>query len=349
MIPGRHSYVLEECRKSACWRIIDTLLLLMSLLPAALGQANYSSPYTIATLAGGQSGYSNGPGSAAAFTSPQGVAVDSAGNVYVADAGNRAIRQVTPAGVVTKLVKGGKLVSTYGVAVDKAVNIYVADYGGGAVRKVTPVGTNWEVSTLATGFGSLYGVAVDGATNLYVSDASTSLVWKLALVGTNWLATKIAGPAGFDHPCGVAVDGATNLYVAGGSNHAIQRVMPVGTNWVMSILAGLAGVAGTNDGTGTNAQFDFPSGVAIDAATNLYITDQSNSTIRLVAPVGTNWVVTTLAGLAGTIGTNDGTGGNAQFNAPAGIALDKAGNLYVADSQNNTIRRGFQPVALPLF
>ncbi len=320
----------------------------MTLPLAASGQANYATPYTIATLAGGRSGYANGSGNAAEFSSPQGVAVDGAGNVYVADSGNKAIRQVTPTGAVTKLVRGGMLVSPYGVAVDGATNIYVADYGGGAILKVTPVGTNWEVSTLAKGFGAPYGVAVDGATNLYVSDAGASLIRKVALVGANWVVTTITGPAGFDSPCGVAVDSATNVYVAGGSNDTILRVAPVGTNWMVTTLAGQAGVAGAHDGTGANAQFDFPAGVAVDAATNLYIADQSNSTIRKLAPVGTNWVVTTLAGSAGTAGANDGTGGAAQFDFPAGVAIDAAGDLYVADSQNDTIRRGFPALGSPV-
>ncbi|HUD48050.1 MAG TPA: hypothetical protein VMR33_14555 [Candidatus Baltobacteraceae bacterium] len=306
-----------------------------------LGQANYTTPYTIATLAGGQSGYANGTGSNAQFSLPQGVAVDGAGNVYVTDAGNKAIREVTPTGVVTKLVRGGMLVSPYGVAVDSATNIYVADHGGGAFRKVALVGTNWEVSTLVNGLNAPYGVAVDGATNLYVADEGDSLILKLTPVGTVWEVTTIAGPTGFNGPCGVAVDRATNVYVAGGSSDTILELSLIGTNWIVTTLAGLAGSPGTNDGTGTNAQFDFPSGVTVDSETNLYVADQLNSTIRKLTPVGTNWVVTTLAGLPGSVGANDGTGCAAQFDAPGAVAMDVAGDLYVADTQNDTIRRGF--------
>jgi hypothetical protein len=318
-----------------------SFLLLMTLPLAALGQANYATPYTIATLAGGQAGYANGTGNAAQFSSPQGVAVDSAGNIYVADSGNKAIREMTPTGVVTKLVRGGMLMSPYGLAVDSATNIYVTDYAGGAIRKVTLVGTNWQLSTLAGGFSAPYGVAADNATNLYVADQGTSLIRKVTPVGTNWVVTTIAGPAGFNRPCGVAVDSATNVYVAGGDNDTIQKLTPVGTNWVVTTLAGVAGSSGTNDGTGTNAQFDFPTGVTVDTATNLYVADQLNSTIRKVTPAGTNWVVTTLAGMAGSVGTNDGTGSAAEFDSPGAVAMDQAGDLYVADVQNNTIRRGF--------
>jgi len=315
---------------------------------AALGQANYATPYTIATLAGGQSGYANGTGSAAQFSSPQGVAVDSAGNVYVADAGNKAIRRVTPTGLVAKLVRGGMLNSPYGVAVGSPTTIYVADFGGGAILQVTLVGTNWQVSTLARGFSAPSSLAVDNATNLYVADQGASLIRKLTRVGTNWVVSTIAGPAGFNGPCGVAVDGATNVYVAGGSNNTIQELTPIGTNWVVTTLAGLAGSPGTNDGMGTNAQFGFPASVTMDAATNLYVADQVNSTIRKITPVGTNWVVTTLAGLAGSPGTNDGTGSAAQLDFPAALAMDNAGDLYVADLQSDTIRRGFLANGAPV-
>jgi NHL repeat len=329
-------------------RSFVSYLLLMTSPLLSLGQANYATPYTFATLAGGQGGYADGTGNAAQFSSPQGVAVDSAGNLYVADSGNQAIRKVTPAGVVTKLFRGGVLISPYGLAVDGATNIYVADHGGGVVRKLTLVGTNWQVSTVAGGFSAPYGVAVDGATNLYVADEGTSLIRKLTPVGTNWVVTTIAGPGGFNHPCGVAVDGATNVYVAGGNDHTIQKVTPVGTNWVVTTLAGLAGNSGTNDGIGTNAQFDHPAGVMVDTASNLYVADEFNSTIRQVTPVGTNWLVTTLAGLAGSAGTDDGTGDAARFDNPAAVAMDTAGDLYVADLQSNRIRRGFPANGTPV-
>jgi hypothetical protein len=335
--------------QQSVWRLFFRCLLLAMTLPlAASGQSNYATPDTFATLAGGQSGDANGTGSGAEFFFPHGEVVDGAGNIYVADSGNKAIRKVTPTGAVTTLVTGGVLVSPYGLALDNAKNFYVADYGAGAILKVTQVGTEWKSSILASGFGAPYGVAVDGATNLYVADSGASLIQKLAQVGTNWVVTTIAGPAGFDHPCGVAVDRATNIYVAGGSNNIIYRISPVGTNWIVTTLAGMAGVAGTNDGMGAKAQFDFPTGVAVDAATNLYIADQSNSTIRKVTPLGTNWVVTTLAGSADTSGTNDGTGSAAQFYFPGGVAIDAAGDLYVADSQNNRIRRGFPALGAPV-
>ena len=142
--------------------------------------------------------------------------------------------------------------------------------------------------------------------------------------------------AQFAFPSSVAVGSNGNIYVADTVNCTIREVTPAG---VVTTLAGLAGCTGTNDGTGSAARFYHPNGVAVDGAGNLYVADTGNHTIREVTPVGTNWAVTTLAGLAGSAGTNDGTGSAARFNEPAGVAVDSAGNVYVADTANDTIRK----------
>jgi sugar lactone lactonase YvrE len=129
----------------------------------------------------------------------------------------------------------------------------------------------------------------------------------------------------------VTVDGAGNVYVADRNNQTIRKVTAAG---VVSTLAGTAGMFGSADGTGAAALFNEPTGVAVDSAGNVYVADTDNCTIRKVTPVG---VVTTLAG--GTIGSADGTGAAALFNEPTGVAVDSAGNVYVVDTGNSTIRK----------
>jgi hypothetical protein len=145
------------------------------------------------------------------------------------------------------------------------------------------------------------------------------------------------------------VDSAGNVYLGDTWNHTIRKLTPVGTNWVVTTLAGLPGVRGYADGTNRAARFWDACGVAVDTNGNLYVAEYGNSTIRKVTPVETNWVVTTLAGVGGTDasgnplhpGSADGTGAAAMFNRPVGMAMDSVGNLYVADGNNNTIRKGF--------
>ena len=367
------------------------VLLWLAVLPlAALGQANYATPYTFTTIAGkaGYAGSADGTNSAARFQWPYGVALDSNGNLYVVDNGNQTIRKLTPVGtgwVVTTLAgRAGSVGSADGtnsaarfngsvsLAVDSLGNVYVADSTNNAVRMITPAGV---VTTLAGRAGSVgsadgtnstarfykpYGVAVDSAGNVYVGDSFNHTIREVAPVGTNWVVTTLAGKAGyaggvdgtnsaarFNYPAGLAVDTNGNLYVADVLNHTIRKVTPVGTNWVVTTLAGLAGVAGSADWTNSAARFNALLALTVDSASNLYVADQANHTIRKVTPVGTNWVVTTLAGLGGTRGSADGTGSAARFYYPDGVAVDSAGNLYVGDNDNNTVRKGFPANSVP--
>ncbi|MGP8200551.1 MAG: MBG domain-containing protein [Limisphaerales bacterium] len=373
------------CRLEAVLKKKRLVLLVASFsllsLPAA-AQSIYSEAYTFTTFAGkALGGSADGAGTDAQFDDPEGVAVDNAGNVYVADSGNCTIRKITSAGEVSTIAgfawTGGSADGTNsaarfyypgGVAVDSAGNVYVADSGNCTIRKMTPVGTNWVVSTIAgladnpgttdgtnsdARFGAPNGVAVDSAGNLYVGDWNYFTIRKITPVGTNWVVSTIAGSAGnsgtndgtnsdarFYHPEGVAVDTHGNVYVADSWNYTIRKITPVGSNWVVSTIAGQAGQGhyGSSNGVGTNAQFSFPNGIALDANGNLYVGDYYNSTIRKITPIGTNWVVSTFAGQAGIEGYNDGTGTNAIFNLPNGTAVDTNGNVYVADANNDTIR-----------
>ena len=158
--------------------------------------------------------------------------------------------------------------------------------------------------------------------------------------------TTLAGTAGsfgstvgtgaaarFASPIGTAVDASGNVYVADGSNGTILKITSAG---VVTTLAGTAGAFGSANGTGAAAQFLFPFGIAVDASGNVYVSDYGASTIRKITSAG---VVTTLAGTAGVIGSADGTGAAVQFYNPAGIAVDASGNIYVADSFNDVVRK----------
>ncbi|MGI4864361.1 MAG: hypothetical protein ACRYFZ_10605 [Janthinobacterium lividum] len=338
-------------------------------VPDASGSTVPANAAVVSTLAGsaGSPGSADGPGAAARFYTPIGVALDAAGTVYVADQSNHTIRKITPAGVVSTLAGlAGSRGSTdgtgtsarfyvpNGVAVDAAGTVYVADTFNHTIRKITPAGV---VSTLAGSAGSSgstdgpgaaarfnlpRGVAVDAAGTVYVADASNHTIRKITAAGVVSTLAGTAGSSGsadgtgaaarLNSPIGVAVDAAGTVYVADQSNNTIRKITPAG---VASTLAGSAGSSGSADGTGAAARFYFPNGVALDAAGTVYVADTFNHTIRRVTPAG---VVSTLAGSAGSTGSADGTGTSARFNYPNGVAVDAAGTVYVADANNHTIR-----------
>jgi sugar lactone lactonase YvrE len=333
-----------------------------------------SSGGVVTTLAGtaGSPGYgsADGTGSAARFFNPTGVAVDGAGNVYVADFSNSTIRKVSSGEVATTVAGSARSLGSVdgtgsaarfsqpaGVAVDSAGNLYVADTFNETIRKISSGGVVTTLAGLAGSYGSVdgtgsaarfngpSGVAVDSIGNLYVADQHNQAIRKISSGG---VVTTVAGSAGgpsgsadgtgsaarFRDPSGLAVDSAGNLYVADTGNSTIRKIDSGG---VVTTLAGLAGSSGSADGTGSAAQFRFPDGVTVDSAGNVYVADTGNHTMRKVNSAG---VVTTVAGLAGSSGSGDGTGNAVRFNGPSGVAVDSAGNLYVADRGNNTIRVG---------
>ncbi|HXP62031.1 MAG TPA: hypothetical protein VN829_16160, partial [Dongiaceae bacterium] len=322
----------------------------------------------MATTAAGTAlprGSVDGAGTIAQFNYPFGVAVDTQGDVYVGDYGNNTIRLVTPGGVVTTLAgqpgipgsndgtgTNAQFNGPDGLALDTAGNVYVADWGNHTVRKLTPSGTNWVVTTLAGiagapglangspgQFSYPSGVAVDTNGNVYVADQGNDAIRKVTPAGAvSTLSTQFGGPSG------VALDPSGNVYVADRASHTIRRLTPAG---VMTVLAGSPNVPGWADGTNSTARFWYPYGIARDSAGNLYIGDWYNELVRKVTPVGTSWVVTTLGGMPYANVYADGTGPVAQFGRACHVALDGAGNLYVADSGNNVIWKGFPANSVP--
>jgi hypothetical protein len=202
-------------------------------------------------------------------------------------------------------------------------------------------------------------VAVDSVGRLFITDTANFTIREAVLFGTNWVVSTIAGlalnygfqdgvndSASFDYPYGIAVNSQNVLYVADWGNHAIREVKVSGSNWVVSTIAGLSGTMGSTDGRGATAEFNFPNGIAADTEGFLYVTDQSNHTIRRLTPpatAGGDWSVSTIGGLALQSGSADGAGSNARFNKPWGIGPDRAGNLFVVDYLNHTIRKGVPP------
>jgi len=158
------------------------------------------------------------------------------------------------------------------------------------------------------------------------------------LAGSSGSSDGTNSTARFYFPGGIAVDRAGTLYVADIFNHTIRKIAMFGSNQVVSTVVGLAGVAGFADGTNSEARFDHPNGVAVDPGGNLFVADHYNQTIRKISPDGTNWVVTTLAGLVDHRNHNDGTNSDARFYSPTDITVGEDGRLYVTDTANFTIR-----------
>jgi gliding motility-associated-like protein len=264
---------------------------------------------TVAGIAGAY-GAVNGSITKATFTLPEGVAVDKAGNIYVADSFDDLIRMITPGGVVSTLAGTAGVAgsangtginaafnSPTGVAVDNAGNVYVADQNNNLIRKVSPAGV---VSTLA-------GTGIIGSTNG---------------AGVN---------ASFKSPTGVAVDNLGNVYVADAGNNLIRVITTAG---IVTTLAG-SGAIGAADGQGTAATFNNPYGIAVDVSGTVYVADEKNNIIRKISPTG---LVSTIAG-NGAGGSNNGIATNATFSYPGSIATDGMGNVYVGDINTYLIRK----------
>jgi sugar lactone lactonase YvrE len=315
---------------------------------------------SVTTLAGmpGTTGSADGLGTAARFNAPASVALDAAGNVFVADSGNNTIRKITPAGAVTTFAGApaqignadgngaeASFANPMGLAADVSGNVYVADSGNDAIRKITAAGV---VTSIKGTIGpNLWNLAIDGAGNLYVVAAAAVGAGTIQKITPAGVTTTFAGAAAnFDfvlpplyvgqpwtYAGAVATDATGNVYVADTFNETIRKITPVG---VVTTLAGTTQVKGHADGSGTAARFVDPQGIATDSDNNVFVADTGNNTVRRITSAG---VVTTLAGTPGIGGSADGRGSAASFNGPTSLAVDESGNIYVADTGNDTIRK----------
>jgi len=273
---------------------------------------------------------------ASGLSNPNDVAIDSAGNVFVADLYNNRIAKVTPAGVVSAFTTGINYPQS--LAFDSSGNLFVAEYGSNRILKVTSAGvaspfagsgSNGSADGLGTAatFSTVRGLTVDSANNVYVADTYNNKIRKITPAGQVTTYATMSS-----NPYAVAMAPNGTLYVAEYDTHRISKVTTTG---VVSVFAG-SGTSGSTDGTGTAAQFNNPNGITVDAAGTIYVADYSNHLIRKITSAGQ---VTTIAGLALTSGLVNGTGSAARFNIPSGIEVDSSGVLYVSERGNHTVRR----------
>jgi sugar lactone lactonase YvrE len=344
------------------------------------------TPGMISTIAGraGRFGYS-GDGNAATSASlanPEGVAVDAAGNVYIADSINAVIRKVTAATGLISTIAGtadtpgysgdggpatsATLNSPTGIALDGAGNLYIADQGNNVIREVNVV--TGVISTVAGGgnptaglgdggpatAANLYGpndVAVDALGNLYIADsyhgrirkvtASNGVIITLAGGGVgggsdglgdgSWAITSI-----LDNPTGVAVDASGNVYIADSGNFMVRQINTAG---MINVVAGDGNPGFSGDlGPATSAELENPASVQVDAGGNIYIADCGANVIREVTAA--TGIINTVAGTGATNDTGDGGNAvNAGIGNPWSLSIDAAGNIYLADPSDNVIRK----------
>jgi sugar lactone lactonase YvrE len=314
----------------------------------------------VTTIAGspGVSGFADGLGVAATFASPSGVAADGAGNLFVADRDNHIIRKVVLAtGQVTTLAgTAGAPDSTDGTGAaarfnrptsatyDGAAGLFITEEQSIRIRRVTTAGvvTTMVTAPALTGLvatamdvtaGSLY--AVDGNSVVSITVATGAVT---PLAGMPNMAGSDDGSgaaARFTIPSGLSLDGAGNLWVSDRVNNTVRRIV-IATGAVTTPV-GLPGAAGSNDGVGSAARFSSPAAITADRAGSVFVADRSNNTVRKIAIASAQ--VTTIAGAAAVLDHADGVREAARFRYTAGVAADRSGNVFVADSGNHVIRR----------
>lgn len=269
---------------------------------------------SVTTLAGqaGVIGAVNGTGTNGLFGDPAAIVADANGNYFVADSSNHAIRKVSTNGAVTT---------------------FAGSPGLSGNQNAT--GTNAQFDTPS-------GLTFDPSGNLLVSDTGNNVIRQITVGGAVSTFAGVSGSGGFldgtsasalfNSPLGIVVSTEGVVFVADSGNHCIRKI----SNGTVATFAGYPQVWGSADGSGTNAQFNGPCGLKFDAQGNLFVSDANNSTIRKITPDG---AVTTFAGSAGEVGAVDGRLSSARFSSPAEMVFDDKGNLFVADSLNQTIRK----------
>jgi streptogramin lyase len=309
---------------------------------------------TLAGLAGSTNfGYVDATGSAARFRAPNTAAVSPDGNIYVSDTWNDRVRKITPAGVVTSLTP--VFPNPRGIAIRSTGELIVSDTSFSTLSSISASGTaSLFAGTLNTygstdgpaeiaRFYSPIGISLDTAGNCYVADSSNQTVRKVSPSGVTTTLAGQVGMAGsddtsganitFNGPRGLAIDSTGTTWLADTDNHLIRKVLPSGITFTYS---GQPLVDGSANGPLATAEFSSPSDIALTPDGNAYVADTANHVIRRISTSG---IVSTFAGTAGTYGNTDGVGSAALFRSPSGIAADLAGNLYVADRGNHTIRK----------
>ncbi len=281
----------------------------------------------------------------AAFFAGEAAAQSYSFSTFAGQPSPSSLRALSPAGE-------GPFTNPLALAVDATGNVTVADPLGLGLARINPAGV---ITPLTTNALIPTGVALDGAGNLYIYDEEPRrLLLRKAFLGTGNSATftdvavltersPTSSQTPFDfgrglgEPAlrrgGLTLDAVGNIYVVDGTDATVRRVSPSGT---VTTLAGMSNLSGYTDGLGPAARFQWPGGVTMDAAGNLYVAERSNHTIRLITPAG---AVSTFAGQGETMGAVDGDATTARFMSPRDVALDRAGNLYVADTGNHTIRK----------
>ena len=316
----------------------------------------------ITTVAGsGATGFSGdgGPAVSAQLSAPAGVAVDTTGDLFIADTGNHRVRKVTPAGIITTVAGDGTdaQFSATAIAVDPAGNLFIGDADHFRIRKVSAAGVISSVagsgsagnsgdggSALSAQLSAFHQIAVDAVDNIYIADTGNGTIRQVAsgagsiasVVGSSqsaYLGDGVpAKQAGLASPRGVALNSQGDILIAEAGSFRIRVVTQ--SQGTINTIAGTGLASFSGDGRAPlNAQFLAPGGIATDASGNLYIADAGNNRVRKVAAT-----VSTLAG-TGTAGfQGDGQAATAQLSAPTYLAVDAQGELYIADSGNNRVR-----------